>query len=69
MDRRGEQWLAANPHMKFYNQRRGCVRCTVDRENHRADYRVVPYVTRPGAPVSTPAGFVVENGKPGVHEV
>ncbi|MCP2252306.1 alkaline phosphatase D [Prauserella aidingensis] len=68
MDRRGEQWLAANPHMKFYNQRRGYVRCTVDRDSYRADYRVVPYVTRRGAPVSTLAGFVVENGRPGVQE-
>ncbi|MEV0695356.1 hypothetical protein [Streptomyces sp. NPDC050388] len=31
------------------------------------DFRVVPYVTRPGAPVSTRATYVVENGRPGVQ--
>ncbi|WP_181383756.1 hypothetical protein [Streptomyces sp. NWU339] len=31
------------------------------------DFRVVPYVTMPGAPVSTRATYVVENGHPGVQ--
>lgn len=67
MDTRGTQWLASNPHMKYYNQRRGYVRCTLDGEEWRSDYRVVPYVTTPGAAVSTQASFVVESGRPGVQ--
>ncbi|MEO3780292.1 alkaline phosphatase D family protein [Micromonospora sp. B11E3] len=67
MDTRGREWLASNPHMRFYNGRRGYVRCLLDHDRFRTDYRVVPYVTEPGAPVSTRASFVVENGRPGVQ--
>ncbi|UNO42383.1 alkaline phosphatase D family protein [Streptomyces sp. MST-110588] len=58
--------MAANPHMKFYNGRRGYVTVTLDREKARADYRTVPFVTRPGAPVTTAASFVTEAGAPGL---
>lgn len=57
--------LAENPHIAFLNRRRGYVRCTVDRGQWRSDFRVVPFVTRPGAPVTTRASFVVEDGTPG----
>jgi alkaline phosphatase D len=67
LDRRGREWLASNPHMKFYNQRRGYVRCRLDEQQWRSDYRVVPYVTEPGAPVHTEASFVIETGRPGVQ--
>ncbi|WP_422769101.1 alkaline phosphatase D family protein [Plantactinospora sp. WMMC1484] len=67
LDDTGRDWLANNPHIRFYNQRRGYVRCTLDRDEWRTDYRVVPYVTRPDAPVSTQASFVVESGRPGVQ--
>lgn len=67
MDIRGEEWLAANQHMKFYNQRRGYVRCELSGDEYRSDYRVMPYVTEPDAPISTLAGFVVEDGRPGVQ--
>jgi alkaline phosphatase D len=59
--------FAANPHIKFHNSRRGYVRCTVTPELWTSDYRVVPYVSRPGAPIQTRASFVVESGKPGVE--
>jgi len=61
------QILAENPHIKFYNGQRGYVRCTVGRESWRTDYRVVPYVKRPGAPIDTRASFVVEAGNPGLQ--
>jgi alkaline phosphatase D len=67
MDTRGTEWLASNPHMRFYNQRRGYVRCTLDGERWRSDYRVVPFVRQPDAPVQTQASFVVENGRSGVQ--
>ena len=63
----GENLLAANPHMRFFNSQRGYVRCRVTKEEWRSDFRVVPYVTRPGAPISTRATYVVEDGVPGVQ--
>ncbi|HEV2753840.1 MAG TPA: alkaline phosphatase D family protein, partial [Solirubrobacteraceae bacterium] len=60
--------LAENPHITFANRNRGYVRCTLDRGQWRSDFRIVPYVTRPGAPVSIRASFVVEDGRPGAQE-
>lgn len=67
MTPQGEQFLAANPHMRFFNSQRGYVRVRVDRDRWTSDFRVLPYVTRPGAPVSTRASVVVEDGVPGVQ--
>ena len=36
-------------------------------ERLTASYRVVPWVTQPGAPLHTRATFVVENGRPGAQ--
>ena len=57
--------LGENPHMKFYNTQRGYVRCAVTPELWTTDYRIVPYVSRPGAPVLTRSTLVVESGRPG----
>ena len=35
----------------------------------KASYRIVPYVTREGAPVQTGAEFVVQHGKAGIQKV
>lgn len=56
--------LAENPFVKFFNAQRGYVKCEVTPGQWRTDYRVVPYVTRPGAPVETRQSFVVEAGRP-----
>lgn len=53
-----------NPFVKFFNNERGYVRCEVTPDTWRTDYRTVPFVTRPGAPVGTRASFVVESGRP-----
>jgi len=58
--------LDENPHIKFHNTQRGYVRCALDRATWRTDYRVVPYVKRPGAPVETRRSFVVVAGEPGL---
>ncbi|TWD80890.1 alkaline phosphatase D [Kribbella amoyensis] len=63
----GEQFLAANPHLKFFNSQRGYVRVTVDRDKWRSDFRVLPYVSKPDAPISTRATYVVEDRHPHVH--
>lgn len=65
-DRTGDT-LARNPHVHFFNGQRGYVRCEATPERLVADYRVVPYVTRPGAPVVTRSTFVVEDGRPGLQ--
>jgi len=59
--------LALNPHFKFYNNRRGYVRCTLTPSLMTADYRTLPYVSRPDARIDTRASFVVESGRPGAH--
>ncbi len=66
MNTGGQTRMAENPHFKFYNGQRGYVRCTVTPERWTTDYRVVPFVTRPGAPISTRSTLVVENGRPGL---
>jgi alkaline phosphatase D len=63
----GETLLAANPHLKFFNSQRGYVRCRVTPQEWQSDFRVVPYVTQPGAPVSTRATYAIEAGRPGVQ--
>src|SRR5690606_25078687 len=66
----GRLALAENPHVKFFNNRRGYVRCTVTEQEWRTDFRVLPSITRKvlPAPIVTRASFVVENGKPGAVE-
>jgi alkaline phosphatase D len=60
-------FLASNPHMRFYSARRGYVECTVEPELWRSDYRAVPLITARDAPISTIASFVVEAGRPGLQ--
>ncbi|GAB2686161.1 alkaline phosphatase D family protein [Nocardia thraciensis] len=62
---RGRALLAANPDLKFFNGQRGYVRVDLDHGLWRSEFRVVPYVRQPGAPVTTRAEFVVRDGVPG----
>ena len=59
--------FAQNPHLKFFNNRRGYVRCTLTRSSLTSDFRTLPYVTRPDAPIETRASFIVEDGRPGAQ--
>ncbi|MEV6960381.1 alkaline phosphatase D family protein [Streptomyces sp. NPDC051207] len=59
-------YMTANPHLRFYNGRRGYVNVTLGQQQARADYKTVPYVSTPGAPVTTAASFVTEAGQPGL---
>ena len=56
--------LAQNPFVKFHNTERGYVRCEITPTTWRTDFRTVPFVSRPGAPLNTRASFVVESGRP-----
>ncbi len=58
-----------NPFVKFYNGERGYVRCEVTPAAWRSDYRTVPYISRPGAPLNTRASFVVESGQSRLNRV
>ncbi|MFJ1911894.1 alkaline phosphatase D family protein [Streptomyces sp. NPDC088147] len=62
-------FMEANPHMKFYNGRRGYVTVTLGERQARADFKTVKVITTPGAPVTTAASFVTEAGNPGLKPV
>ena len=54
--------LPENPHIRYFSNRRGYVRARITPDALRADFRILPYVSRPGAPVQTGASFVVPDG-------
>jgi alkaline phosphatase D len=64
-----ESSLAENPHTRWQNARRGYLRCRVTAEAWHTDYRVVPFVTRPGAPVETASRWRVEHGVAGITPI
>jgi alkaline phosphatase D len=59
--------IAVSPHVKFQSSRRGYLNCALDGSTWRTDIRVLPYVSRPGAPARTAASFAIEAGRPGLH--
>ncbi|MGH4004599.1 MAG: alkaline phosphatase D family protein, partial [Pseudonocardiaceae bacterium] len=59
--------LAENPHLRFFNNRRGYVRTRFTPGELRVDFQVVPFVSRPGAAVETRASFVVPDREPTLH--
>lgn len=59
--------LAENPHLKFFKNRRGYVRTRFTAGELRAEFRTLPFVRTPGAPVSTAASFLVEDRDPTLH--
>lgn len=56
--------LPENPHIRYFSNRRGYVRARVTPDELQADFRTVPYVSRPGAPVQTGATFTVPDRIP-----
>ena len=60
--------VSENECVRFANDQRGYIRFDVKPKELRADFRVVEYVTRPGAAIKTRASFVVEDGKPGAQQ-
>ena len=61
--------LPENPHIRYFSGRRGYVRARLTADEMRADFRVLPYVSRPGAEVQTGASFVVPDREPALHSV
>jgi alkaline phosphatase D len=58
---------AKNPQLRFFDNHRGYVRCTLERAKLTADFRAVSTVKKPAAIVSTTATFMVEDGLRGAH--
>ncbi|NRQ34828.1 alkaline phosphatase [Nonomuraea sp. NN258] len=52
--------LSANPHLRFFDGRRGYLSCTAGPTDLRVAYRAVDFVDVPGAPLRTAAEFVTE---------
>ncbi|WP_369194253.1 alkaline phosphatase D family protein [Streptomyces djakartensis] len=61
-----DTYMEANPHMKYYDGRRGYVRVELGRDEAQVDFRIVPAITTPGASIATTASFVTEVGSPGL---
>ncbi|WP_405084189.1 alkaline phosphatase D family protein [Microbispora sp. NBC_01389] len=55
--------LDINAHIAFFDSRHGYVSCTAGPAEFRADYRAVAFVDRPGAPLTTIAGFEVRENR------
>ena len=59
--------LAEAPHIRWHDARRGYARCTVTPDAWTTEYRVVPFVTRPGAAVETASRWRVAHGRAGIE--
>ncbi|MEE2524568.1 alkaline phosphatase D family protein [Pseudarthrobacter sp. J75] len=59
--------MAWNPHLKFYNDNRGYVNTRITKDAMQADFRVLDYVTTPGAPVSTKVSYEILDGVRGLQ--
>ncbi|MCF6387704.1 alkaline phosphatase D family protein [Mycobacterium sp. MBM] len=59
-----EAILPENPHIKYFSNRRGYVRTRITADELRAEFRTLPFVTRPGAPARTDATFVIADRAP-----
>ena len=57
-----------NPHLKWFDARRGYVRCRVTEQDWTAEYRIVPFVSKVGAPVRTASAWTLAHGKAGIEK-
>jgi len=64
-----DDMLRENSHLKWFQNRRGYVRCAVTEQAWTAEYRTVPYVLRPDALVQTSSAWRVEHGRPGITRI
>jgi alkaline phosphatase D len=63
-----ERSMSENACVQFFNSQRGYVRCTLTPDEWRTDFRVVEYVSKPGAPIKDRATYVIEAGQPGAKQ-
>ena len=67
LPQQGIDYPIANPWLKFYNQQRGYCRVTLTPDLLTNEYRVMPYVSRPDAPITTRATARIQHGSPEGH--
>ena len=60
---------ADNPHVQWQQNRRGYMRCTVEADAWTTEFRTVPYVTRPDAPLETPTRWRLNRGRAGIERI
>ncbi|GAA3742612.1 alkaline phosphatase PhoD [Salinactinospora qingdaonensis] len=61
-DSYAQLWLQ-NPHVRLYNAQRGYLRCDITPDGLTADFRILSYVTEPGAPARTLTRFTLASGE------
>lgn len=61
--------LRRHPYLRYWDGRRGWIRCRADMETLRADYHVVPKVSQPWSPGPIAASFQVVDGIPGLQRL
>ena len=64
-----ERSQGENPHVRWHDARRGYMLCTASADEWRTDYRIVPFVTRPGAPIETRSRWRLRHGSPALEQV
>jgi alkaline phosphatase D len=65
----GDSQSTRNPHVKWFANRRGYIACSVDPAAWTAEYRTVPFISRPDAPLETPTRWRVTHGRPGIERL
>jgi alkaline phosphatase D len=60
-----ERAVQQNDFIKWHNADRGYVSCTLTPQTWQSDFRSVPFIDKPGAPLIKRASFIVEAGQPG----
>ena len=61
--------VAQQPHIRWHDARRGYYTCAVTPEAWTTEYRTVPYVSKPGAPITTASRWRMTHGRGGVERV
>ncbi|MGQ0467532.1 MAG: alkaline phosphatase D family protein [Sporichthyaceae bacterium] len=61
--------LRRHPYLRYWDGRRGWIRCRLDASSLRADFHVVPKVSRPWSPGPVAASFQLEDGQLGLRRV
>ncbi len=68
-----QQWvrdqLRRHPYLRYWDGRRGWVRCRADSDSLRADFHVVPKVSQPWSPGPVAASFQVRDGVAGLQRI
>ncbi|MEV4219153.1 alkaline phosphatase D family protein [Nonomuraea sp. NPDC049725] len=64
----GDPLLDGNPHLRFHRRRRGYLAVRITPGELTADFKILPYVSAPGAEAVTAAAFTVRDGLPGLAD-